>query len=150
MRVLLKHAKPEETLTPTKSKPDQVDSPKPVETSASKEGDSQKPAEQGSQATACYHGFPIGSFVRTSASRGKDKYDNQRGEVVGELTWHVKVKLVSGPAANEVRKYDPKNLKLDEAVQMEKPGLKRKASSELKDDAAERARALFSEDLGDL
>ena len=72
-----------------------------------KKEEAEKPAQK-----ASLHGFPVDSIVITIASKNKDKYHDQKAKVLAELTSHVKVQLLSGPAIAETRKYDPKCLKL--------------------------------------
>jgi len=43
--------------------------------------------------------FPIGSHVRTKATKHKAMYDNQRGEVVALLNKKARIKLMTGQAA---------------------------------------------------
>ena len=43
--------------------------------------------------------FPIGSHVRTKATKHKAMYDNQRGEVVALLNKKARIKLMTGTCA---------------------------------------------------
>ena len=48
--------------------------------------------------------FEVGTAVRTTANKHKDKLDNQEGEVVALLTHHYKVKLLTGTSKGETVK----------------------------------------------
>jgi len=109
-----------------------------------KKEEAEKPAQK-----ASLHGFPVDSIVITIASKNKDKYHDQKAKVLAELTSHVKVQLLSGPAIAETRKYDPKCLKLaDDGVTQpdNEDDKKRKAEADdLLTPASKRAAALFAD-----
>ena len=48
----------------------------------------------------------LNDIVLSSAVKEKPKYDGHKGQVVGLLTKHVKVKLLEGPVAGEMCKYE--------------------------------------------
>ena len=58
-----------------------------------------------SAATARPGDLPVESLVVTKATKKKEQYDKQKGNIIKVLLSHYKVELLNGPAKGEVKCY---------------------------------------------